>query len=149
MHATSVLAIAKCLECHKDAHCKQYLDTFICVCNKEFYGNGLKCDGQCGKRSVTYVPSNQRDPSPFMYKRIVGGQNAKLNDWPWMANIRIGKKHSPGCGGSILSDQFILSAAHCEINKYHKLLKVFVGDWHISADRVEREYILQNISLIK
>ena len=145
MHTTYPLAITKCLECNKDAHCKQYMDSFFCVCNKDFYGNGLKCDDQCGKRSVTDVQSNQRDPSPSMYKRIVGGQNATLNDWPWMANIRYGNSF-PHCGGSILSDQFVLSAAHCNINT---MQKVFVGDWHIHKDRVEREYMLQNIPLIE
>jgi len=38
--------------------------------------------------------------------RIVGGTTAKPGDWPWQ--VKIG-----GCGGTLISDQFVVTAAHC------------------------------------
>jgi secreted trypsin-like serine protease len=43
--------------------------------------------------------------------RIVGGENAQKDAWPWMVSIRKDGEHL--CGGSILDSQFILTAAHC------------------------------------
>lgn len=50
-----------------------------------------------------------------LYKpRIVNGQNAKEGQFPHMVSLRsnvLGGQH--GCGASILSDRFLLTAAHC------------------------------------
>lgn len=51
--------------------------------------------------------------------RIVGGQSADAHEWPWMALLKIrsesdldsGTYHE--CGGTLISDQWILTAAHC------------------------------------
>lgn len=43
--------------------------------------------------------------------RIVGGVAAKVNEWPWQAGMVIG--NSVFCGGSLICDQYVLTAAHC------------------------------------
>lgn len=44
-------------------------------------------------------------------ERIVGGQNADLGEWPWIAALfNTGRQF---CGGSLIDDRHILTAAHC------------------------------------
>ncbi|MCT4655151.1 MAG: serine protease [Cohaesibacter sp.] len=53
--------------------------------------------------------------------RIVGGQSANINDWPWQVLVRASKgSRAAYCGGSIISPKWILTAAHCVIDKSGK-----------------------------
>ena len=45
--------------------------------------------------------------------RIIGGENAVEYSWPMMVSIRWPMKDVHWCGGTILSNSFILTAAHC------------------------------------
>merc|ERR1719285_1115554 len=47
--------------------------------------------------------------------RIVGGQDAKQGSYPWQVSLYIGAGGDGGglCGGSILSENWVITAAHC------------------------------------
>lgn len=45
--------------------------------------------------------------------RIIGGENAVDYSWPMMVSIRWPMEDIHWCGGTILSNSFILTAAHC------------------------------------
>lgn len=45
-----------------------------------------------------------------MDDRIVGGYQCEAHSQPWQVSINIGYHF---CGGSLINDQWIVSAAHC------------------------------------
>lgn len=74
---------------------------------------------QCGHR-VQLVRGHYCFFRKMRYKttwwRIVGGQKAKKNSWPWQAMLRR-KNGGQFCGGSLISPNYVLTAAHCTQGK--------------------------------
>ncbi|MGH0174719.1 UNVERIFIED_CONTAM: hypothetical protein FKN15_068934 [Acipenser sinensis] len=61
---------------------------------------GLReCEGQmaCGRRVLS--------------SRIMGGADSKVGAWPWQVDLQDNGVHV--CGGSLLNENWVLSAAHC------------------------------------
>jgi len=57
------------------------------------------------QQPVPPVPSNVG--SKKQGTKIVGGTEATVNEYPWLAHLDM------GCGGSIVADKWIVTAAHC------------------------------------
>jgi len=64
--------------------------------------------------------------------RIVGGQEAEVNEWPWMAAVMIlSETSNVFCGGSIISDEWILTAAHCFKDKNAADMQVLLAEHNV------------------
>ena len=50
---------------------------------------------------------------PDQSDRIVGGENARIGEFPWMAGLANKGTNSPFCGGTLLLERFVITAAHC------------------------------------
>ena len=47
-------------------------------------------------------------------RRVIGGSNTGVNEYPWMALLIIGSDFPRSrCGGSLISSKWVLSATHC------------------------------------
>jgi secreted trypsin-like serine protease len=77
----------------------------------------------CGKSKYTDA-GNMYLPAP----RIVGGQNARPYEFPWQVSVRKKATNGHFCGGSVINDRWILTAAHCIIGKLAQTLTVVVGE---------------------
>ena len=67
--------------------------------------------------STTQRAASKRQCGQVMtaFNRIVGGELSEPGQWPWMAAVYLisGTGVEYHCGGSLISDQYILTAAHC------------------------------------
>ncbi|KAG9492252.1 coagulation factor X [Eleutherodactylus coqui] len=70
-------------------------------------------------------PLNESEDDYNPNERIVGGRDCKFGECPWQA-VLLSEDEEPFCGGTILSKQFVLTAAHC-MNQT-KYFKVVVGE---------------------
>ncbi len=61
--------------------------------------------------------------------RIVGGTVVIPNSWPWQVGL---KKGGFFCGGSLINNQWIVTAAHCETSVTG--LSIHLGDHNIDVD---------------
>lgn len=67
--------------------------------------------------------------------RVIGGQNASLNQFPYQVSLRYKGTHS--CGGSILDSKTILLAAHCVAGSSSSLMTIRLGHTQLNAQTEE------------
>ncbi|EFA07583.1 brachyurin [Tribolium castaneum] len=64
--------------------------------------------------SVLALPPPKKIPYGKLGPRIINGQNATLGQFPWQAALHVtSDSYSWFCGGSLISEEWILTAGHC------------------------------------
>ncbi len=104
---------------------------------------------ECGKR-----PSGRVKRSAPWWEAKIGDVEAEKNTWPWMSSFRLTTDNRHFCGGSIIDETWVLTAAHCFHDKDTDDLlpvnsfKVVLGD-HVTFadDGSEREYFPKQLFL--
>ncbi|KAM4788440.1 enteropeptidase-like [Cyanocitta cristata] len=98
----------------------------------------LQCNIQsCGKHLVTQ--NNQT--------RIVGGNDARREAWPWIVSLHF--NFQPVCGASLVSDEWLVTAAHCVYGRQLKPSRwQAVLGLYIQSDLAQPSTVVQNIDRI-
>ncbi|KAG7189232.1 hypothetical protein KM043_008792 [Ampulex compressa] len=91
---------------------------------------------QCGVRPL--LPSG----------RIVGGKASRFGEWPWQVLVReatwLGLFTKNKCGGVLITDRFVITAAHCQPGFLASLVAVF-GEFDISGELEAKRSITRNV----
>ncbi|NXW47660.1 ENTK Enteropeptidase, partial [Nyctiprogne leucopyga] len=91
----------------------------------------------CGKHLVTQNNGT----------RIVGGSDARRGAWPWIVSLHFNSR--PVCGASLVSDEWLVTAAHCVYGRQLKpsQWKAVLGLYD-QSDMTEPSTVIQNIDQI-
>uniref|UniRef100_F1SNW5 Peptidase S1 domain-containing protein n=1 Tax=Sus scrofa TaxID=9823 RepID=F1SNW5_PIG len=74
------------------------------------------------------LPSlNAPAPGGTKETQIVGGSPARARKWPWQVSLQVNDQHM--CGGSLIANRWVLTAAHCILG--HVEYTVKMGDIHL------------------
>ncbi|XP_016315963.1 suppressor of tumorigenicity 14 protein homolog [Sinocyclocheilus anshuiensis] len=110
--------------CTRDI-CK--VSTFACNNGKCITKQNPMCDGQddCGDNSDE--SSCDCGKKAYTKSRIVGGQEADMGEFPWQVSLHV-KNTAHVCGASIISDRWLVTAAHC-VQDDVKIKYAQAGTW--------------------
>ncbi|XP_077256105.1 trypsin-1-like isoform X3 [Temnothorax americanus] len=86
---------------------------------------------------------------PLFDPRIVNGENAKVGEIPYQISLQDKYSSFHFCGGSILSDKYVITAAHCVEGKRANGIKVVAATINLTSQEksqheVERIVIHEN-----
>ncbi|NXD72800.1 ENTK Enteropeptidase, partial [Eolophus roseicapillus] len=79
--------------------------------------------------------------------RIVGGSDARREAWPWIVSLHFNSR--PVCGASLVSDEWLVTAAHCVYGRQLKpsQWKAVLGLYD-QSDMTQPSTVVQNIDQI-
>lgn len=77
----------------------------------------------CGK----VMDEDTLETNPAAESRIIGGQLARQNAWPWFALLMVQRRKSgrflAECGATLISDSHVLTAAHCVLEQGKRTIR--------------------------
>ncbi|EZA47129.1 hypothetical protein DMN91_001028 [Ooceraea biroi] len=80
--------------------------------------------------------------------KIVGGKGAQFGEWPWQVLVReatwLGLFTKNKCGGVLITDKYVITAAHCQPGFLASLVAVF-GEFDISGELESKRSVTKNV----
>ncbi|EDV30423.1 uncharacterized protein Dana_GF23281 [Drosophila ananassae] len=90
---------------------------------------------QHNSKTMALLKDEKFDCGNFLNQRVANGYEVKLSSRPWMALLRylqFGESRFL-CGGALISDRYILTAAHCVHDHETELYEIRLGEHRIST----------------
>ncbi|XP_061168955.1 chymotrypsinogen A-like [Saccostrea echinata] len=113
-------------------HCDGYIDQYALGCRKNVCCKPAPSTvnpepahpgtDKCGL--ITRVQTRHLDPR----LRVVGGDPALDGEWPWQVSFQNDRGHF--CGGTLVSDQWVVTAAHCLYGQSISGVYLLLGEHH-------------------
>ncbi|XP_064102784.1 trypsin-1-like [Macrobrachium nipponense] len=117
-----------------------FFRTFTFRSRKGFQCRILASDATSGADTVTPAPPPV-DKTCVCGKvnrnlKIVGGKVTEKNEYPWQVGLTSYSPSHPFCGGSIISNLYILTAAHCVYGLSPAMVTAVLGehDWSTASE---------------
>ncbi|XP_076257708.1 transmembrane serine protease filzig isoform X1 [Rhynchophorus ferrugineus] len=83
--------------------------------------------------------------------RIVGGKGATFGEFPWQVLVRestwLGLFTKNKCGGVLINEKYVMTAAHCQPAIFASLVAVF-GEFDISGDLESKKPVSKNVKRV-
>ncbi|XP_018011241.1 serine protease filzig [Hyalella azteca] len=83
--------------------------------------------------------------------RIVNGEEAALGAWPWQVLVRgttlFGLFTKQTCGGVLLNERYVITAAHCQPRLLGSL-SVVLGEWDLLGDLEPLSSVKRNVKRV-
>ena len=127
---------------------------YLCLVNLIILTHCSVLPQKCGKPLVNVVYSEWR---------VYGGQDAKKGEFPWQilltqrpnASVNEFNKETDFCGGTIINERWVLTAAHCVTDLFNQkpfdpnVLKVRLGVHNLSLhENSEHDFFVEKARLI-
>lgn len=78
--------------------------------------------------------------------RIIGGGAAIANTYPWMVSVQYKEESEHFCGGSLIGDKYVLTAAHCIEDETAEEIQVVISEYDLEEQSNQEEIIsVENI----
>ncbi|XP_013413510.1 chymotrypsinogen A [Lingula anatina] len=138
MNSLAVLSLLLCIGYGAAASCSDLGGS----CRRSCYSNERSDTSASGCRStrVCCVAGAEPTDSPAgecgragPALQIVGGDESVAHKWPWQVSLQTTSDYH-FCGGTLISNQWVLTAAHCVERSRPSSVQIVLGEHHQAED---------------
>ncbi|NWH72116.1 CTRL protease, partial [Piaya cayana] len=96
--------------------------------------------------SASHVGCGVPALSPSDYsERIINGQDAMPGAWPWQVSLQT-RSGTHFCGGSLINENWVVTAAHCEFNPYSHVVVLGQHDRGSNTEAIQVKTVAKAIT---